>query len=433
LSTVKPHTPVAQDTAPPANHRWNASALIVDMASFNVGMSFISTTAVLPALITALGGSEVIVGLGSGISTGAWLLPQLLVAGIVARLPRKQPFMVRVAWLTRPIMLVLALIILLLGETRPDVALAAILIGTGAFFIFDAMVSVPWFDLIARAVPATRRGRVLGIAQVVGGLGGILAGIAVRAILREGSAFSFPRNFALLYALAAFMILVSAVALTLIREPASDAPTRDVLPLRRILAQLPGIISQDRPFRWVISTRVLLGLVGIASAFYVLNATQNAGLSIEASGYFVSAQVAGSLTGGLLTTVLQDRWGPLVHIRTIIVVSAVAPLVALVCQPLLATLGAAVLYPYLLVYVALGIYMGSTGWPFFNWILEYAEEAKRPLYIGMINTFGAITMVTPAVGGWVARDISYTAVFVLSLVCAFAAFALSRFIPSTRR
>ena len=173
---------------------------------------------------------------------------------------------------------------------------------------------------------------------------------------------------------------------------------RDVLPLRRILAQLPGIISQDRPFRWVISTRVLLGLVGIASAFYVLNATQNAGLSIEASGYFVSAQVAGSLTGGLLTTVLQDRWGPLVHIRTIIVVSAVAPLVALVCQPLLATLGAAVLYPYLLVYVALGIYMGSTGWPFFNWILEYAEEAKRPLYIGMINTFGAITMVTPAVG-----------------------------------
>lgn len=422
-----------ENALPPSDYRWNAGALIVDMASFNVGMSFISSTAVLPALITALGGSEVIVGLGSGLISGAWLLPQLLVAGVVARLPRKQPFMARTAWLTRPILLVLALIILLLGEDRPAVVLASVLAGTAVFFMFDAVVSVPWFDLIARAIPDRRRGRVLGSAQVLGGVGGILAGVAVRAVLREGSPPTFPADYALLYACATGMMLVSAGALSLIREPASNAPTRDVPPLRRVLAQLPGIITDDRTFRRVIGVRVLAGFVGMASAFYVLNTTRNAGLSLESAGFFVSAQVAGSLAGGLLMGVMQDRWGPLVHIRTIIAISALPPAIALLCQPFLAALGPNVVYPYLLVYFALGIYAGSIGWPYFNWILEYAEEAKRPLYIGMANTLGAVTMVTPVLGGWVARDVSYTAVFALALTCALTALAMSRCIPSTRR
>lgn len=143
MTTAEPCAPVTSTAATPADVRWNAGALAVDMASFNVGMSFISTTTVLPALITTLGGTEVLVGVASGIASGAWLLPQLLVASFVARLPRKQPFMVRTAWLTRPIMLVLALIILFFGETRPGVVLATIIAGTGLFFVFDAMVSVP--------------------------------------------------------------------------------------------------------------------------------------------------------------------------------------------------------------------------------------------------------------------------------------------------
>ena len=432
MSTAESAAPTAQSALPPTDYRWNAGALMVDMASFNVGMSFISSTAVLPALIAALGGSEVTVGLGSGLISGAWLLPQLLVAGIVARLPRKQPFMARTAWLTRPILLLLALIILLLGQTQPGIVLAAVLASTSIFFAFDAVVSVPWFDLIARAIPSTRRGRVLGSAQVVGGVGGIRAGVAVRAILRAGSAPSFPADYALLYACATAMMLISAGALSAIREPASDAPTRDVPPLRQVLAQLPGIITHDRSFRRVIGVRVLAGFVGMASAFYVLNATRNAGLSLEAAGLFVSAQVAGSLAGGLLMGAMQDRWGPLMHMRTIIAVSALPPAIALLCQPFLADLGPSVLYPYLLLYFALGIYMGSIGWPYFNWILEYAEEARRPLYIGMANTLGAITMITPILGGWVARDISYAAAFALALAAALAALAFSRCIPSTR-
>jgi len=228
------------------------------------------------------------------------------------------------------------------------------------------------------------------------------------------------------------MVLVSATALSVIREPASPAEAHEMPPLRRVLADMPKILAHDRPFQRVIIVRALAGFVGMATAFYVLNATQNAGLSSEAAGLFVSAQVAGSLAGGLLTGTIQDRWGPLTHMRIIMAISAVPPTVALLCQPFLASLGTGVLYPYLLLYFALGIYLGSVSWPYVNWILEHAAEAQRPLYIGMANTLGAITMVTPVLGGWVARTISYTAVFALSLAFALSALVLSRTIPSTR-
>ena len=53
---------------------------------------------------------------------------------------------------------------------------------------------------------------MVGAEEVAGGSGGIGAGVAVRATVAEGSALSFPANFALLYALATFMMLASAVA-----------------------------------------------------------------------------------------------------------------------------------------------------------------------------------------------------------------------------
>ena len=177
MITAEPAIPVDGATPHPKDYRWNAAAIITDMGSFNTGMNFISTTAVLPGLIIALGGSEIHVGLASGLISGSWLLPQLLIAGIVARLPRKQPFMARAAWITRPILVVLALIILFFGQSQPGLVLVAILVGMSLFFVADAVVSVPWFDVIARGIPGTRRGRVMGSAQVLGGLGGTWRGL----------------------------------------------------------------------------------------------------------------------------------------------------------------------------------------------------------------------------------------------------------------
>ena len=224
-----------------------------------------------------------------------------------------------------------------------------------------------------------------------------------------------------------------AVALGQMREPETPPIKQEAPSPRAVLARMPAILAHDRPFALLIVVRILSGFVLMASAFYILHATKTLGLSLGVAGMFVSAQVAGSLAAGLLMGVIQDRWGPLAHIRLILLLSATSPIIALAMGPLRAALGPAVLYPYLALYFLLGVSMGSMGWPYFNWILEYADDASRPVYIGMVNTLGAAVMLAPMLGGWIAGVVSYQAVFALSLGFAIAGYALSLGLPNTRR
>ncbi|MBC7234717.1 MAG: MFS transporter [Chloroflexi bacterium] len=406
-------------------YRHNALAFVLDSGFFHIAVTFIGATTVLPSFVAALSDSEVMVGLASGLISGGWLLPQLLVASAVAHLPRKKPLVVRAAWLSRPILLLVAFLVWQFGGQYPGVALAATMLGVFVFFVFDAVVSIPWFELLAKCLPARRRGRVVGTSQVLGGLGGIGAGIVVRYILGESSPLAFPSNYAFLFALGGLLFMVSAAFLMLIREPEShDLGNAPPTP-RQVLASMPGILLRDREFRRLILIKLLQGFASVANAFYVLHATRNLGLSLGDTGLFVSAQVLGSVTAGLLMGVVQDHWGPWAHIRLIIVLTALPPLVALGAQPLLGILGQQVLYVYISLFFFLGIATGSIGWPFFNWIMEHAQGPERPVYIGMSNTLSALVMLAPTLGGWVAKTFSYPAVFGLALGFILASWCLS--------
>ncbi len=430
--TGTPSTVPDERDTPPWYYRRNAIAFGTDMALFHAAMSFFSSTAVLPSFLAALTDSEVVVGLASGVSTGAWLLPQLFVASLVARLPRKKPFVIGAVWVARPVLLLMALTVWLFGAEAPTATLVVTIVGIAVFFAGDAFAAVPWFDLVGKALPTRRRGRVLGAGQVIGGLGGIGVGAIVRYVLGPNSLWAFPTNYAVLFAMGGGTFIIASLVLFLIHEPEAETVEREVVPVREVMASIPRILRQDRAFVRLIVVRLLVSFVGVASAFYVLYATRRLGFRQEDAGLFISAQVAGSMGAGLLLSTAQDRWGPLLHMRLVLILALVPPVLTLLAGPLHA-LHAGILAPlYLAIYFFLGLYTGGLGWPFFNWILEYAREDRRALYIGLINTLSSLAMVAPALGGWTVAAISYPAVFGLALVFAIAALVLSRTIPDTR-
>ncbi|MGC9360299.1 MAG: MFS transporter [Anaerolineae bacterium] len=412
--------------------RRNSWALGVDSALFTMGMSLISSTTVLPAFVAALTDSEMLVGVASGLSAGAWLLPQLVIASVVAHKSRLKPIIVTTALLSRPLFLLAGLAILFLGASHPALTLAIVLAIITIFFMADAVVSVPWFALLGKLIPATQRGRVIGGSQIVGGLGGIAAGAVVRYLLGEESAIAFPANFAILYMAASVVLIFSGIALAGVREPPAPVETEDPPTALEVLRALPKLIAEDRPFQRMQLVRILAGFVSLASSFYVLHATRELGLPMGSTGLFVSAQVAGTLAAGFATSLLQDRWGPLVHMRVVIVVACLAPTLGLIISSLAGALGSAALYPYLGLFFFLGIVSGSMSWPYFNWILEYADEARRPLYIGISNTLGALTMLAYPLGGWIVSALSYPAAFGVALAFGIAALLLSSRVPSVR-
>ncbi|MHB0857912.1 MAG: MFS transporter [Anaerolineae bacterium] len=415
------------------NYALNAIAFTLEPTFFWIGMLFVSSTTVLPALVEQLTGSKVMVGLASGLGTGAFLLPQLFVASASTQLRRKKPLAVIPAWIGRPIYLLPAVALSLYGLERPTVTLIAVLTGIVIFHAMDSISAVPWFDLFARTIPPNRRGRTLGTAQIVSGIAGIGVGALVRQLLSAQGRWAFPQNYALLFVFATISMLISAAALSLIQEPECSASHNQIPGFRQVLKLLPRILLDDRPFLRCIVVRLLSGFVSVASAFYVLHATQALGLGIGATGLFISAQVVGSLSAGMFMVRLQDHYGPLIHVRFILAISFAAPLLALASAPLHALVGPNVLYAYLAVFFFLGVYSGSLSLPFTNWTLEHVDDARRPLYIGITNTLGALTMLAPPLGGWVVASFSYQAVFALSMVFAAVAVLLSFGLPDPRK
>ncbi len=410
----------------------NATALAMDNALFSTGISFISTTTVLLAFLATLTSNEVLIGAASGLLGSAWLLPQLLVAGLATRQRRMKPMVLKAAWSTRPVLLPLALVVWLCSAKHPTLVFAVTVLAVFAFFVGDAFASVPWFSMLARVLPPQRRGRVMGLSSVLGGLGGIAAGMVVRYILGNPERFAYPGNYALLIVLGLAFILMSGVALICVREP--DQPSTSETPpsFGQVLRSMPALLARDRGFRRLVITKLVLGFTGVASSFYVLYATRELGFQTAVTGYFVTAQVVGSVGSGLLLGYVQDKWGPLRHMRILMVLAAIPPVLAILAGLLQIQLPQAVLPLYLALYFFYGVAWTNVGWPFFNWILEYAPDKERPIYIGLTNTLGALTMFAPAIGGVLVRTVSYPAAFAVSIGFAVLSLAISLGLPSPR-
>lgn len=425
--------PLRVDEERPQHFLRNALAFCCDVGLFYVAVTFISSTTVVPAFISTLTRSEVVVGLASGIVSAAWLLPQLFIASMAARWQRKKPAILRAVWSTRPIILLLAWVTWRFAQAAPAATLIVALASIFVFFVGDAAASVPWFDVVARALPHRRRGAVIGTGQILGSLGGVGVGMFVRYALGEHSPWAYPANFAILFAIGGVLFLLGGVTLFFVHEPPAAIAQQAAPSVRQVFASLPRILREDVPFRRLIIVRVVVGYVGSAGAFYVLYATRNLGFDIRDAGLFISAQVVGSMTAGLLLGLVQGRWGPLVHIRLLITLSALPPGLALLAGGVHAAAPQALIYVFMAAYFFLGIYMSGMSWPFFNWIMEYAEDARRPVYIGLMNTLTAVVMVAPALAGWVARSLSYPALFAGALAIALLSLGLSLSLVSTRR
>ena len=398
---------------PTSNHyRQNFICFVLDYVFFGVGMAFVSQTTVLPSFVSQLTDAPPLIGLSSTIMTGAWLLPQLIAASYLADKDRKKPYLMLPAAIGRPVFLLLAAVLFLAGDLSPTLILGLFFIGLAVFMGTDALGAVAWFDILSKAIPATRRGRLFGIAQFFSGLLTVGAGVAVNALLGPQGP-PFPHNYALLFFLAGLSFFVSLLAMSFLREPVK--PTQNErLPWNAFLPKLLTVLRENRIFSLVTALRLLTGLGGMALPFYVLYATEELQLGIEAIGLFLSSQVLGGILAGFVWGYLNERSGSKIVIQCSTVMALASPLLALLMGPIGRLAGASIIYVYSLIFVAIGALNSSMMPGFINFVLELAPPEERPTYIALTNTLCGVLLVLPFLGGWILQVTSYPVLFAVT-------------------
>ena len=388
----------------PPHLRHNVVALGADYALFMVALAFASPSTILPAFAAWLGAPNVVIGAIPAVMTVGWFLPCLFAAPYTESLARKLPFLVRWTVGERVPLLVLAAAAYWLAERAPaatlTLMLAMLLVVTG----IGGLLMPAWMDLIGRAIPVTMRGRFFAVTSVVAAVGGLGASaVAAELLATHRPAVAY----ALCFLCGTACLLVSFVALVVVREPAATVAAPATEGLGVYLRRMPALLRRDPNFAWYLAARALGAVSGMGAAFYTVYALRAWQAPPATVGLFTALLVAGTIAGTLVLGWLADRAG-----HVVVVVTGVA---AAVAANTLA-LGATSLGIFGLVFVFSGVHQASISVSGLNVLLEFAPaQQEGPTYLGLGQTsLAPVAFTAPLVGGLLADGAGFPVVFLIA-------------------
>ncbi len=404
-------------------YRRNFYFFLSDGILFMVAMGIIGTTTVIPDFVRRLTDSEILIGFSGTMFEIGWTLPQLFIARYIVRFERKKWWFIGPNIPVRFVILIFAGITVLLGKDQPGAILAAFLICYGIAAIGDGIVGVPWADLSGSSMDARWRARMFGLQSA--GTGVIMLAVVplIGLILAE---VAFPNNYALLFGLAGVLFVISILPVLFVQELPGSKAVETIPTFREFIPDLGRVLRTDGPFRAIVIARMFTSLFAMAGPFYIGFATESLGLSSEvAVPTLLAIQTVGSVAGALLYTWIGAR-NNLLYLRLALFAGALWPISAL----LAGLLGPIPLY---FGYLVSGMAMTNLIFSFFNWIVTYAPPDRRPLYVGLFNTFSAVaSLIAPIIGGTITQYLGYGPLFVVATVMALSALYVTlRFLHTT--
>ena len=386
------------------NLNWNFSVNVLDNMFYALAISLVSQETILPLLVSELTDSTIAVGLIPAIFSLSFLLPQLFVANHAERMPRKLPFVLLGSGLLQRLPYpLIGLALLLFAVDAPGIALLLFFVGISVAAFGGGIVTPAWFTMIGKVVPLRRRGIFFGLADGGGLLLGVVGAFFVGRVL---DVVDYPGSFALLFLAAGVIHVISWFSLSLTREPASD-DIKEAVPLRHYFRQLPAVLRANRNYRRFLVGNALLHMSMMAVSFFFVFANINYELSGTDIGLLNAIFIGTQAVMRLLFGWLGDRWG---HKRNLVIAAASMVLAA---SFTLASTDVAGLVP---AFICLACALASDGVSHYNIVLEFADPADQPTFIGLTNTLLApFTFVGPILGGWIAAAFNIESLFVVSL------------------
>ncbi len=414
--------------APSANQhvRRNAWAFIGESTWFGLGLVFASTTTVLPEFVRQLTGSAVLIGLIISLTEGAWRAPQLLIANWLANKPRKKMYLTRAGLIGRPAYLLMALALVLGVAKAPTLAVVLFFVLHTAMYLTMSVDSLVWWDVLAKAIPAQRRGRILGYSTALRGVISIAAGLLIAYLLGD-SGPGFPTAYTICFAAGGMCFMLSLLSWLFVVETA-EAVVEKRPTWSDYGKQISAILRSDSAFRRLLTVRLLSGFNGLALGFFGLFAIDKLGFAPASLGLFAMVQTVSGILAGLWFARVSERSGNhrIVQIATLL--SATGPVVALIfliAPDLLWT----PLYSW--TFASIGMFQTAQFVGFDSLNVDLAPPGQRTTYVGLFNTISSLVIIWPAIGGWLLQQTSYGLLFGLTAACLLVAHAASWFLPPT--
>ncbi|HSP87812.1 MAG TPA: MFS transporter [Ignavibacteriaceae bacterium] len=378
-------------------------------------MSFITVNTILPVLIERIGGNAIAVGSVTVLWTLGLNLPQLFFIRFFPHKGKVKPDVLRYGLIFRLNFIIISLVCsLFIGNLDSSISVPLML-----FLIFIAAITgsssgLFWYDFFSRTTPVKLRGRLLSIRLLLGSALGMLGGSTVAIIL---SSVVFPHNFALLFLIAFLLSMVSFFILTRLKESTEEIPVKnrtEVIPpsFKETFRRSKKILKENSDFKNFMIADALILMALTASAFYAVYAIRKFNLPSAYAGTFTIILMASQVFGNFIFGYLADFFGHKINIIILAASSAAASICAAFANNVLL---------YGVVFFFVGCTITLQGISRLAIVVEMCNESERPIYIGLLNTITAPTVLFGIIGGLLITFFGYVPVFIVYAVISLTA------------
>ena len=376
---------------------------IIEGALWVTGALLISPQTVMPALITRLGGGNLEVGVLGAVLFLPLFLPQIFSARYAQSVEWKKPVVVGFGVAQRGAVFVNTLVVVFLSVSHPTLVLWLFLSLFAINQLILGIVTPWWFDFYTKLTPLQRRGRLTGFRNALAGGLSILGGMYLTWLLTK---FDFPLNYSLAFA-TTFILQMLAIAF---QSQIVEAYPSTVLPrksLSEYFFQLKSILKENKPFQHFLWTSGFLILATIPMSFFTVYALKQFQASDSMVGTFTMITVGGQIIGALVNGYLADRFGNKAAL--------ISASLAFLSATLLALFAPSIEW-FSIVFMFLGVFIGSEVMIRYNLAIEYGPVEQRATYIGLMNTLLAPLYLSGLLGGVFSDMFGYKTVFGIGLV-----------------
>lgn len=408
----------------PVEVRRSFRLLSMDVIFYICGLAFIDSTTVLPAFLSTLTDSALVIGAITAIRPAGLYVPQLWAAHYLRNRTTHIGYLLKVATVSRGAVTVFALVLFMAGPGDKALMLAAFIAIYAAFWFSEGAANVSWTDLVAKTIPERQRGRLFGFTQFGGGILALFAGLLVGKILSTRW-LAYPMNYAVICGAAAVFFWASWISLSRVHEPhgISEEHDGDFLAYMKCIGRMLAGHAELKRFLLV---QILISFLGLAAPFYILYAKETLRIGGVTVGFYLSTMTAGSIVAAALGGYVSDHLGPKRVIMMSVGTGILSPVLALLT-------GGVSVWLYGLVFLMVGATNGSAWIGLTNYLLELADPKERKSYIGLMNTANTPAAFLPIVGGLIVDAVSYRAVFVVTAAALCLALVLALGLVTKKR
>jgi MFS family permease len=376
--------------------------------------TFIDVNTVFSSLVLKIGGSSFHVGILTGIAVGLPLVTQLLFAGFLAGRPRKKPFLLLGIYLRVFSLAGMAYTLAIAEMSDPSILMFTVFFWVGLFATSGAFAGISYTDILGKALPKSERRRFLISKQAIASGAMLISAILVRHLV---IALPYPRNYTVIFLMAAVLLFIATGGFWAIRElPGKASPLSRML---TVLKAIPQVLKSDKNlsnYILLINTSSL-GLTIIP--FYIAISKGRFGLSGNQIGNYLLLQFVGMA----LSTII---WKKVANKYKFKGISFCYALIGGLLPPLALALSRTSIDFFQWIFFFSGFVVSAGRISIEGILLEISTNDNRAVYAGISGTLSLTTAIFPLIAGMLIEKYSFSAVFMSAVPIIFSSIFLLR-------